>query len=967
MSKDGGYESYDEDDDEEEGEDEEGEDEDDDEEEEEDEEDEEKGEYDFDNLPEHACKYCGIHNTGSVVKCTSCEKWFCNSRGHTSGSHIIHHLVRSHHKEVSLHEDSDVGDSVLECYNCGCRNVFLLGFIPAKEDSIVVLVCRSPCLTQGNLKDMDWDLTQWLPLIEDRSFLPWLVKVPTERELLRARPMTSQQIVKLEDLWKTNASASLEDLEKPGVDEELEPAPLEYEDAYHYQNVFGPLTKMEADYDRRMKEEQSQDVRNVRWSISLKKKRLVYLQFTRRQYEQEMRIVPGDELLLKHPSGTDGKPWECAGIVINITVNEEICLELRFDKNTPTQESYGFSVDFVWKSVSFDRMQNSMKAFAVDEYSVTGYLYHLLLGHDIEPQSLVAPSLSNVNAPNLPKLNHSQAAAVQHVLKKPLSLIQGPPGTGKTVTSATIVYQLVKQHKCQVLVTAPSNIGVDQLTEKIHRTKLKVVRLAAKGRESVKSSVDFLTLHQLVDQLSKQTKNELYKLTLLKGVQGELSTKDHRRYLQLKRKTERAILSSADVICCTCSGAADPRLKDFRFRHVLLDEATQATEPEGLIPIVKGAKQVVMVGDHRQLGPVVMSKPAAKAGLNRSLFERLIELRKEELHPVRLEVQYRMHPALAEWPSNIFYEGSLQNAVSAEERQMPNFQFPWPNPDIPMFFYASTGHEEYSASGTSFLNRTEASNVEKLVTQFLSSGIKPTQIGVITPYEGQRAFITSWMSRAGSLASQLYEDIEVASVDAFQGREKDYIILSCVRSNEKTGIGFLNDPRRLNVAITRAKYGLVILGNPNILSKQPMWYLLLKHFQDRGVLVEGPLSGLREWCLHLKRPRREFYLDKFNRPGQAAPSASALEEQGYGRKFRENNGLQGPNSAPVFAHPGMIPPPQFGSAAAFANQFGGSQYPISQTSQLPNTQATAPNSQMSDIDTSTLSLSNLNLTQETNF
>ena len=115
--------------------------------------------------------------------------------------------------------------------------------------------------------------------------------------------------------------------------------------------------------------------------------------------------------------------------------------------------------------------------------------------------------------------------------------------------------------------------------------------------------------------------------------------------------------------------------------------------------------------------------------------------------------------------------------------------------------------------------RTEASNVEKIVTKFFKSGVVPSQIGIVTPYEGQRSYIVNYMQFNGTLKKDLYKEVEVASVDAFQGREKDYIILSCVRSNEHQGIGFLNDPRRLNVALTRAKYGVVILGNPKVLSK----------------------------------------------------------------------------------------------------------------------------------------------------
>ena len=266
-----------------------------------------------------------------------------------------------------------------------------------------------------------------------------------------------------------------------------------------------------------------------------------------------------------------------------------------------------------------------------------------------------------------------------------------------------------------------------------------------------------------------------------------------------------------------------------------------------MIPLVLGCKQVVLVGDHQvsrtisfpfpnsmlifrpqQLGPVIMNKKAARAGLTQSLFERLVLLGNR---PVRLQFQYRMHPCLSEFPSNMFYEGTLQNGVTAPERLRRDVDFPWPVPDTPMFFYQNLGQEEISSSGTSFLNRTEASNVEKIVTKFLKSGVEPQQIGVVTPYEGQRSYIVNYMQFNGPAKKDLYKEIEVAGVDAFQGREKDYIILSCVRSNERQGIGFLNNRRRLNVALTRAKYGVVILGNPKVLSKVRFWLPLTHLFQ----------------------------------------------------------------------------------------------------------------------------------------
>ena len=139
-------------------------------------------------------------------------------------------------------------------------------------------------------------------------------------------------------------------------------------------------------------------------------------------------------------------------------------------------------------------------------------------------------------------------------------------------------------------------------------------------------------------------------------------------------------------------------------------------------------------------------------------------------------------------------------------------------------------------------HRTEASNVEKIVTKFFKSGVVPGQIGVVTPYEGQRSYIVNYMQFNGSLKKDLYKEIEVASVDAFQGREKDYIILSCVRSNEHQGIGFLNDPRRLNVALTRAKYGVVILGNPKVLSK--VFRPPHLHFRDMNLTAYSILYGI---------------------------------------------------------------------------------------------------------------------------
>lgn len=171
-----------------------------------------------------------------------------------------------------------------------------------------------------NSKDIVWDTSQWSPLIEDRSFLSWLVKVPSDQEQARARQISFHQINKLEEIWKENAMATLEDLEKPGIDDEPNPVLLKYEDAYQYQNIFGPLVKIEADYDKRLKESQTQENLVVRWDMGLNQKRVAWFNLPKLE-SGEVRLAVGDELRLKY-NGELHKPWEGVGHVIKIPNSE---------------------------------------------------------------------------------------------------------------------------------------------------------------------------------------------------------------------------------------------------------------------------------------------------------------------------------------------------------------------------------------------------------------------------------------------------------------------------------------------------------------------------------------------------------------------------------------------------------------------------------------------------------------------
>ena len=173
------------------------------------------------------------------------------------------------------------------------------------------------------------------------------------------------------------------------------------------------------------------------------------------------------------------------------------------------------------------------------------------------------------------------------------------------------------------------------------------------------------TLHYKLKQKMRNSKNKVFRKLSEKMEKETLSESEMGRYKRELRKMEKEIISRSDIVCCTCSSAFDFRLRKFHFDCLLVDEATQATEPEILLPMLKGPRQVILIGDHMQLGPVVLSKEAAQGGMNRSLFERMVKL---GLRPVRLEVQYRMHPALSQFPSESYYDGKLMNGVAQNDR-----------------------------------------------------------------------------------------------------------------------------------------------------------------------------------------------------------------------------------------------------------------------------------------------------------
>jgi regulator of nonsense transcripts 1 len=286
------------------------------------------------SLPDYHCRYCLISNPESVAMCVETKKWFCSSvTQSTSGaSHLINHLVKSRSHTVQLHCEGPLGDTILECYNCAARNIFTLGSVPASATSpIVVILCRACVENVRELKDMEWQTHKWEGLIQSRKLVDWIT-TSSERDEVAAREMNSSQIAKLEDLWKKQPDATLEDLDRPDIMEEaqVEPIGLAWDDGYHYQNVMAPLIQMEADYDKSIKEALSEERVSLRWDKSLNGRHVVCFSFGRDA--SESRLMIGDELNLKLSKGGEflngGKPWEAKGWAKYID-DGEVELELR--------------------------------------------------------------------------------------------------------------------------------------------------------------------------------------------------------------------------------------------------------------------------------------------------------------------------------------------------------------------------------------------------------------------------------------------------------------------------------------------------------------------------------------------------------------------------------------------------------------------------------------------------------------
>jgi len=283
----------------------------------------------------------------------------------------------------------------------------------------------------------------------------------------------------------------------------------------------------------------------------------------------------------------------------------------------------------------------------------------------------------------------------------------------------------------------------------------------------------------------------------------------------------------------TCAGSGSDTLDKMTFPALLLDEASQATEPSSLVAISRGARTIAMIGDHEQLPPTVICPEAKELGLDRSLFDRLVS---RGLEPALLELQYRSHPALTAFPSVATYGGRIRSGVPKASRPVPA-GFDWPLKGVPIVFVPVDDGREQRV-GSSFCNQAEVTAVERLLQQLLRPGdLRMEDVGVITPYQEQVKLFKRTLPPA----------VEVSTVDGFQGREKEFIFISTVRASDGGSIGFIKDRRRTNVTLTRARRGLAVCGHPGTLARDVdgLWAQWLAWAIAHG-LAWGCTQGKRE-------------------------------------------------------------------------------------------------------------------------
>ena len=428
-----------------------------------------------------------------------------------------------------------------------------------------------------------------------------------------------------------------------------------------------------------------------------------------------------------------------------------------------------------------DLLSNQLRQIIIGSYLGT-YDSNLLRNLALTKINELPPGYKILNQ----SLNKSQINAIEKSLTERLTLILGPPGTGKTITCVEIICEYIRlqrlkiqEERNKILVCAESNCAID------------IIYSYLKDKSNI----------SVYKYSSKENSDSFYGII-------------------------KSNIISADVIICTNVSSSNEFLKTISFPFVIIDECSQATELSTLIPLLHHCEQLVLIGDHKQLPPTIISSEAIKLGLNKSLFERLYEF---QINSCQLDTQYRMHSSLFEFSSKEFYDNKIVSGIKNENRILTKIKFP--NQDYNIMFINVNGNEQIESKTNSCFNDMEVNKVINII-QKIQNDILDKSIGIITPYDSQKNKI-----KKAIFDNKINdENIIVDTIDGFQGMERDIIIVSLVRCNDSGKIGFVNDSRRVNVLLTRAKYALIVIGNENCYKNNGIWKKWIGFVKEKNLI-----------------------------------------------------------------------------------------------------------------------------------
>jgi superfamily I DNA and/or RNA helicase len=543
----------------------------------------------------------------------------------------------------------------------------------------------------------------------------------------------------------------------------------------------------------------------------------------------------GDNVLLSMPPGTE--PGSAEGTLYKV---EEYGVTVALNGPGPDREPRGScQIDLLGSDATYQRMRKALVTASESRRSRLSTLREIFLG-ETSPTRARAPKVRFFNE----GLNEYQRDAVKNALAADdVALVHGPPGTGKTTVLVEIIRQAASRGE-RVLASAPSNIAVDNILEKLLDTGLRVVRLGHPARTLESLRHGNLALQTEADPVYEQVRDiDAARERLIhrasrtggrdRGIRAQMGYDEkHAREREVGRlwreardlefEIQRRIVSSAHVVLATHAGMSKRHVKG-DFDLVVLDEASQATEPLSWVPLTL-AKKAVFAGDANQLPPTIYSKEAAEGGLAVTLFDRLKDLLPANAQTL-LRVQYRMHESIMKFPSEQFYEGKLiahESVARHTADELPGVAST-PLTCTPVTYVDTAGagfDEAWNDLLESRENKGEAALAVKILYELLAAGMKARNVAILTPYVAQAKLLKTMVREPG---------LEIGSVDGFQGREKEAVILSLVRSNEGGQIGFLGDMRRLNVAITRARRCLIVIGDGVTIARHPVYAQFVAH------------------------------------------------------------------------------------------------------------------------------------------